>query len=47
MICVWFNFLEGRGGERRGAKSLQNSLFAFPQNGGIWRGGEGSYLIFY
>jgi hypothetical protein len=30
-----------RGGKRRGVKSLVNSLFVFPQIGGIWRGGEG------
>jgi hypothetical protein len=39
--CVWFNFNKGRGGERRGAKSLINSLFASLQIGGIQRGGEG------
>jgi hypothetical protein len=39
--CVWFNFNEERGGEKRGAKSLLNSLFASLQIGGIQRGGEG------
>jgi hypothetical protein len=34
-------------GERMGAKSLIHSFFAFPQIGGIWRGGEGSYLNNY
>jgi hypothetical protein len=32
---VWFNFYKERGGERRGAKSLINPLFASPQIGGI------------
>jgi hypothetical protein len=38
---VWFNFDEGRGAKRRGAKSLKNPLFAFLQIGGIWRGEKG------
>jgi hypothetical protein len=42
-----FGSIFRRGGERRGAKSLINPLFASPKIGGIWRGGEGSYLNFY
>jgi hypothetical protein len=34
------------GGKRRGAKHLQKSIFAFPQIGGIWRGGEGRFIKF-
>jgi hypothetical protein len=32
---------------RSEAKSLINPVFAFLQIGGIWRGGEGSYLNNY
>jgi hypothetical protein len=32
---VWFNFNEGKGGERRRAKSLIDSFFASLQIGGI------------
>jgi hypothetical protein len=38
--------LKGRGGKGRGAKPLITPLFAFPQIGGIWRGGEVDYYIF-
>jgi hypothetical protein len=44
--CVWFSFNEGRGWERRGAKSLIYSFFASPQIGGIWRGGKLHYYNF-
>jgi hypothetical protein len=46
IISVWFNFQKGRGGKRRGAKSLQEPLFASPQIGGIWRGGEGREYVY-
>jgi hypothetical protein len=36
-----------RGGERRGAKHLQISIFASSQIGGIWRGREGSSSNIY
>jgi hypothetical protein len=39
-----FNYVFGsifrRGEDRRGAKFLLDSRIAFPQIGGIWRGGE-------